>query len=75
MSGRHASHDFHPVARSHRRVAENDVATAARTMLRCYGHRAARLMERRSQRYSAEGDVASAAFWRRVARAIRHLAH
>jgi hypothetical protein len=59
---------------AHRRDAEKDVAATARTMLRCYGTRASRLMERRAQRYAAGGDAASAAFWRRVARATGSVA-
>jgi hypothetical protein len=43
-------------------------------MRRCYGNRAASLMERRSQRYAREGEAASAEFWRRVAQAVRNLA-
>ena len=54
--------------------AEKDVVSAARTMRRCFGERTARLMERRSQRYAAEGDRGSAVFWHQVAEAVREIA-
>jgi hypothetical protein len=57
-----------------RRPADEDIASAARTMRRYYGERAAQLMERRSQRYAAEGDRGSAAFWHQVAQAVGDIA-
>ncbi len=49
-------------------AAQDDAALAARLLSAHFGDGAAAFAERQAQRYAAEHDEASAAFWRRVAR-------